>query len=191
MYDHKEVEDRFYYGRDDVKVIPYDELLKFCNEVRRIGGSNDLLKSLLPSTPGNAQTCLVALNMNFNCTVCSHENDDAIEITAIRSGKSSSEPFLGREPKIPDVPEYEFCVDSDVLLSKIYIGLKEKGYNVRFEEGINNNTGAEAIILPPEINACIFAFDNDYRIRKYDYVDCVTVEDDYGAGFLFENVITF
>lgn len=44
------------------------EVLDFCNKVREIGGA-DILDSLLPGTPGQKNTCLIARNLNFNCRI--------------------------------------------------------------------------------------------------------------------------
>lgn len=45
-----------------------DELLDFANKVREAGGGNPL-DALMPAVPEDATQCLIAKNLNFNCSV--------------------------------------------------------------------------------------------------------------------------
>ncbi len=45
-----------------------EETLEFCNEVREAGGTN-ALDALLPAVPQESESCLIAANLNFNCSV--------------------------------------------------------------------------------------------------------------------------
>lgn len=45
-----------------------ENLLEFANAVREAGGGNPL-DALMPSIPTDPQQCLIAKNLNFNCTV--------------------------------------------------------------------------------------------------------------------------
>lgn len=49
-------------------VASLSELKRFCNRVRRAGGGKEI-KDLMPGYPGNANECLIAKNLNFNCAV--------------------------------------------------------------------------------------------------------------------------
>lgn len=50
-------------------VATEEELLAFANKVREAGGAN-VLEALLPSKPGNPNTCLIANALNFSCSIC-------------------------------------------------------------------------------------------------------------------------
>lgn len=56
------------FGYENKEVATHDELLDFCNKVRKAGGG-EILGSLLPGYTGNSQTCLIAKNLNFQCSV--------------------------------------------------------------------------------------------------------------------------
>lgn len=45
-----------------------EELAEFANKIRAAGGGNPL-DALMPSVPEDASQCLIAKNLNFNCTV--------------------------------------------------------------------------------------------------------------------------
>lgn len=51
------------------------ELLQFCQVVRKIGGG-EIIQELLPGVPGNAEKCLIAKNLNFECKVAPRFNLD-------------------------------------------------------------------------------------------------------------------
>jgi hypothetical protein len=51
-----------------------EELLEFANGVREAGGGNPL-DALMPAVPEDASQCLIAKNLNFNCTVGSVGSD--------------------------------------------------------------------------------------------------------------------
>lgn len=57
--------------RDDGGFRPVateEELLEFANKVREAGGA-DVIDALLPSTPEDAHSCLIANALNFKCHV--------------------------------------------------------------------------------------------------------------------------
>lgn len=45
-----------------------EEVLEFANAVREAGGGNPI-DALMPAVPGDADQCLIAKNLNFNCQV--------------------------------------------------------------------------------------------------------------------------
>jgi hypothetical protein len=45
-----------------------EEVLAFANKVRKAGGAN-VLEALMPSVPGNANSCLIARALNFECSI--------------------------------------------------------------------------------------------------------------------------
>lgn len=45
-----------------------EELHEFANKVREAGGGNPI-DALMPSVPTDSSSCLIAKNLNFNCTV--------------------------------------------------------------------------------------------------------------------------
>lgn len=57
---------KFY--KNKVEIATESELLEFCNRVRKAGGG-DILPALLPGVPSSANTCLIARNLNFECSV--------------------------------------------------------------------------------------------------------------------------
>lgn len=50
------------------KRATFEELLEFANKVREAGGGNPL-DALMPAVPSSSSRCLIAKNLNFNCTV--------------------------------------------------------------------------------------------------------------------------
>ncbi len=92
-----------------------DETLAFANKVREAGGATPLL-GLMPAIPQDANSCLIAKNLNFDCEVagvtrdildaydieiCGYENNDLIwgmfiddEDTAIRISESLGLPLV-------------------------------------------------------------------------------------------------
>lgn len=53
---------------DEVEPASIEKVLEFCNAVREAGGANPL-DALLPSVPAESDSCLIARNLNFSCTV--------------------------------------------------------------------------------------------------------------------------
>jgi hypothetical protein len=49
-----------------------DALLHFANRVRELGGA-DFIDKLMPSTPDNAESCLIANALNFNSQIMGHK----------------------------------------------------------------------------------------------------------------------
>jgi hypothetical protein len=64
-------------------VATEQELLDFCNRLRRIGGA-DLLPALAPGRTGDAESCLIARGLNFGCTV-DGKGDDLWEMETYQS----------------------------------------------------------------------------------------------------------
>lgn len=56
------------------EVATEEELLAFANKVRQAGGAN-VLEALLPSTPNQMKTCLIANALNFGCQIEPVENN--------------------------------------------------------------------------------------------------------------------
>lgn len=52
----------------NVERASLEKVLEFANKVREAGGGNPL-DALLPAVPADAQQCLIAKNLNFNCHV--------------------------------------------------------------------------------------------------------------------------
>ncbi len=46
----------------------FEEVLDFCNRVREAGGG-DPIDALMPAIPRNSNACLLARNLNFDCSV--------------------------------------------------------------------------------------------------------------------------
>lgn len=65
MPDMMTIPDRY---NEAVPIATEAELLEFANKVRAAGGAN-ALEALLPSSPCNPNTCLIANALNFECTV--------------------------------------------------------------------------------------------------------------------------
>jgi hypothetical protein len=55
------------------------KLLKFANAVREAGGGNPL-DALMPSVPQDPKRCLIAKNLNFNCEVVGHPDDNRVVV---------------------------------------------------------------------------------------------------------------
>lgn len=53
---------------NETKRASLETVLEFCNDVRYAGGANPL-DALMPATPQNTQSCLIARNLNFDCKV--------------------------------------------------------------------------------------------------------------------------
>lgn len=51
-----------------------DEVRDFANKVRKAGGGNPL-DALMPAVPSDANQCLIAKNLNFNCAVNKPDED--------------------------------------------------------------------------------------------------------------------
>lgn len=72
-----------------VKRATLDELRDFANAVRKAGGGNPI-DALMPAVPEDVSQCLIAKNLNFNCTVGSvgpgnDDNDDSNWYMAVAS----------------------------------------------------------------------------------------------------------
>ena len=78
------------FDGDEPLRIPYateEEVLDFANRVREAGGAN-ALEALLPSEPGNPESCLIANALNFGCSV------DAVGASEEHDGESEWVMFL-------------------------------------------------------------------------------------------------
>lgn len=49
-------------------MLSQEQVLEFCNKIRKAGGA-DVLPSLLPGIPMNSNGCLIANNLNFDCSI--------------------------------------------------------------------------------------------------------------------------
>lgn len=75
-----------------------DKLLAVCNEVRDAGGG-DAIEALLPAVPGNDKTCLIARNLNFNCSVRPGANSEW-RMYASKAVLEKVAPVLGKRTKV-------------------------------------------------------------------------------------------
>jgi len=139
-----------------------DELLTFANEVRKYGGSNNMLSELIPSNPGNSHSCLIANALNFESEIdCPYDNwrmniGSAEIVKAIGNGMGL-EYYIHEE----EVEHYNETTED---------------YEYETIEG-----DAGYVTLPEEIGLAAFAFDSycDYELECFNsHSAIVSIEND-------------
>lgn len=129
-----------------------EELLVFANAVREAGGGNPL-DALMPAVPEDASQCLIAKNLNFNCTVA------------------------------PGGPDGEWCMGfggNQELRNRIAESLDLAIWD--YQPPTLTGSSQYFVILPPEIGQVANDFDNwDAALRQFDLnfdpADCDDEED--------------
>jgi hypothetical protein len=123
-----------------------DEIISFANKIREAGNA-DLIDGLLPSVPEDANSCLIANALNFDCAVNSHSGDWCMEIADAEVGVEIAEK-LGLDYNAPSYLDY---VDDD--------GEEHWEYE-----------GDCDIYLPEEIGLVAAAFDTyrDYELEEFN-----------------------
>lgn len=141
-----------------------EQLIDFANEVRKHGGSNDMLSELIPSDPQNSKGCLIANALNFESEIEAGNNDDwtmTIEdgdiVRSIGEGLGLRYIINGTEEEFynESTGEYEYSYLED-----------EYGY----------------VILPEEIGLAAAAFDTyrDYELECFNaHSAIITIEEDF------------
>lgn len=132
-----------YTSLDDPKVhsvATEEELLEFANKVREAGGG-DIIPALLPSYLGDADACLIARALNFQCSV------DGI--------------YDSEEDWAMDVHDVELAIELDARIPELELLLDKYGNRtprLKLPEHIGNAAAAfdtktaftEFIIKPDE-----------------------------------------
>jgi hypothetical protein len=140
------------------------DLLKFCNEVREAAGVEqvDVLDALFPAVPQDKNTCIVALNLNFNCMVYNYD--------------------------LYNVPWEEQPWGMFIEDAEIRDRIAEKlGLEIMQDEGYQDRIG---IVLPDWVGRIAFDFDCDWddinscytweeaeeRIERSEFKDLISEE---------------
>ncbi len=123
-----------------------DEIISFANKIRKAGNAN-LIDGLFPSVPEDANYCLIANALNFDCAVNSNSGDWYMEIADAEVGVEIAEK-LDLDYNAPTYLDY---VDDD----------GEEHYEYE---------GDCEIYLPEEIGLVAAAFDTycDYELEKFN-----------------------
>lgn len=86
-----------------------DEVISFANDVRAAGGGS-LIDGLMPSTPAEPNSCLIANALNFDCEVNAFNGDWYMEVEDGRIGRQIAEHlslrFYGGEA---DEDDNDYC----------------------------------------------------------------------------------
>jgi hypothetical protein len=125
----------------------FEELLEFANKVREAGGGNPL-DALMPSVPEDPTACLIARNLNFNCSVAGADYG-----------------FL-ESLNLPLDDQWVMIVHDEDLARKI-------AEAIGTTYGWNKEDRDWQIILPKEIGRVASEFDSVQRdiTRAYVYMD--------------------
>lgn len=118
------------------------DLFKFCNQIRKAGGGDELVK-LEPGVQSQPKSCLIAKNLNFDCSVVPYDDlRTTINWFMVVEDKSTADKltsFLGKydEQYIgTSIHRYKFSLpewvgelarkfDSRQLPSELYIGIEK------------------------------------------------------------------
>lgn len=133
-----------------------DELLEFCQAVRKAGGGNPL-DALMPAVPQDQSQCLIAKNLNFNCEVYPIKTGLTPErwiMWTAREIRDSIAEELGLEPIEKRVPEMDL---SEKVFEKVVYG----------------------VILPDEIAQVAHDFDLAIEAISFDDDDACYVDPSY------------
>lgn len=111
--------------------LDIDELLAFCNRVRAAGGAKQL-DALLPGDRGNPDSCLIARNLNFACSVTPmpnathlwrmHSSDPRLELVAkaldIEIRRDRTPPYIILPPDVGDSAQSfdAFCYPPELYI---------------------------------------------------------------------------
>lgn len=140
--------DRYYEYAND------EELLEFCNRVRELGGSNNLLGELPLSVPSEPDACLIARSLNFNCMV---------EGSIFFDGTNHHGDSDVIAPMSMFINWYYF-EDKEDIDKKVECARKiAEGLNLRYHRG---GLYCE-ILLPPLVMNAVHAFDQGIDFERY------------------------
>lgn len=122
------------------------EVIDFANKVRKAGGGN-IIDSLMPSTPEQSDSCLIANALNFDCSIEPQINDIWFMIVddVIIGEKIAQE--LGLKYQVYDETG-EFSSTVNIVLPK-EIGLVAKAFDTYMDyelETYNINTEIQDIV---------------------------------------------
>jgi hypothetical protein len=132
----------------------FERLQEFANEVRKAGGGNPI-DAIAPAVPEDSSKCLVARNLNFNCSVLGMP----YRYTSDRIDEISDEDWVMYAPrKVVDV------VSEALNLPKIEVPQAHR--ETRYASGV---------ILPDEIGQVASDFDEAQRVA-YN----ITMAKEYG-----------
>ena len=138
-----------------------EEVLDFCNKVRKAGGAKPL-NALLPGVPSDPDACLIAQNLNFECMVMGPNTgatrEDRRKVKAA-GGKEKIWCMFIRDEKVRD----KIAAALDLVA-------------VNFDEG----DGFEppfAVILPQKIGNVAENFDKAWDDFHRDFEDCLSETD--------------
>jgi len=155
-----------YVEHDDLNAIreraSVDELLAFANDIRRVGGSNDMLHELIPSTPTDSSACLIANALNFQSQIQGSDYGDQV-------GENLWEMTIENEAvanaiEVSDLNLqvfHNYNTDSEELYDDDGEFLDETEVEVYYNS---------SIILPLPIGHAASAFDSfcDYELEKFN-----------------------
>lgn len=129
-----------------------EETLEFCQRVRKAGGGNPL-DALIPAVPSDSEQCLIAKNLNFNCSVT------GINISPLITGQS---PWaMTFDPENVGI--------RDAIADEL--GLEKANYE--WVGGLRHPI--VAVILPPEIGQVAADFD-EYAAALHEVDNSMTYE---------------
>ncbi len=154
-----------------------EELFEFANGVREAGGGNPL-DALLPAIPQDPNECLIALNMNFSCTVMGPPEE------AYSEGKHYPEAGYDEHDSI-----WTMEVDDKEIAAKIekFIGLGFVKINkdAREDEWTEIIDPVNFIVLPARIGAVAQAFDEWSDTVSHDWDENGNVKRDENGDPIF------
>lgn len=125
-----------------------DEVLDFANAVREAGGGNPL-DALMPAIPQDSSQCLIARNLNFNCSVAA-------------TNARTTNPVI--EGAVPEEETWVMEVNSKDIRDRIAESLDLEKLTTRRPSGMNQHF----VILPVRIAAVAIAFDD---VQEWIYLD--------------------
>lgn len=132
-----------------------DEVKDFANKVREAGGGNPI-DALMPAVPEDSEQCLIAKNLNFNCTVMGAE-----DLTGV------------------DKDRWAMFLHDKVVRDSIADALRLAKRNVPDERNIYGDTPTYAVVLPHKIGNVAKAFDDAMNVmRKLEDYFLYADEDD-------------
>jgi hypothetical protein len=179
-----------------------DEILKFVNKVRDIGQA-DILDALLPSVPQDSQSCLIARNMNFQCTVSPDEgltrsnlHDEVKDKNHYHKGEkvwTVTIPDLLRGEEIVEALDFDEVTtiqpDSDGTIADYWEGTDLEDAcpeEQRIEYGKDRDSlsayGLVEFILPARLARAAAAFDEGLD-EGYDHIDAADLAKYVEGGF--------
>lgn len=134
------------YGTESISVATEEELLEFVNRGRAVGGAN-ILEALLPSKPGETQSCLIANALNFGCEVYGAP-DDVKGFSSVTWAM-----YLPENMEEKDALAIARALDCEYMAPR-HDATEHEGHK-------------QCIILPEHIGNAAAAFDEGAAFREY------------------------